>query len=84
MQLKSSVNDMGENAINGNNESWLTPKDEKCSWNVALKTHKLFRCDRNSTNCKKKCGGVRIFVPLKLAPSERDDLNLFDNSIFDS
>ena len=84
MQLKSFINDMGKNAIIGISESWLTPNDKMSSWNVAPKTHKLFRCDRSSANCKKKGGGVMIFVPLRLAPIERDDLSLIDNSTLDS
>ena len=54
MQLKSFINDMGKNADIGISESWLTPNDKMSSWNVAPKTHKLFRCDRSSANCKKK------------------------------
>ena len=83
-QLKSFINDMGKNAIIGISESWLAPKEKMSSWNLAPKTHKLFRCDRSSANCKKKGGGVMSFVPLRLAPIERDDLNLFDNSTFDT
>ena len=84
MQLNSFIKDMSRNAIIGVSESWLTPNDKMFSWNVAPKTYKLFRCESNSTNCKKKGGGVMFFVPLKLAPSERNDLNLLDNSIFES
>ena len=65
-------------------ENCLTPNDKMSSRNVATKTHKLFRCDRRSTNCKKLGGGVMLFVPLKLAPSERDDLKFLDNSTFES
>ena len=54
MQLKSFINDMGKNAIIGMAETWLTPSDKMSSWNVAPKSHKMFRCDRSSTNCKKK------------------------------
>ena len=54
------------------------------SWNVAPKTHKLFRYDGSSTNCKKKGGRVMLFVHLKPAHSEQDDLYLFYNSTFES
>ena len=60
MHLKSFINDMGKNAIIGISESWLTPND-KMSWNVAPKTHELFRCDRSSANCKKKGGGDFLY-----------------------
>ena len=73
---------MGKNAIIGISECWLTPNDKMFSRSVASKTHKRFRCDRSSSNCEKKGGGVILFVPLKLAPSERNDLNLFNNSTF--
>ena len=53
-QLKSFVNDMGQNAIVGISESWLTPSDDMVFWNVASNTHKLFRCDRSSANSKKR------------------------------
>ena len=82
-QLKSFINDMGQNAIIRISSCWLTPDDKMSSWNVALKIHKLLRCDRSSTICKKKDGGVMLFVPLKLSPSERDDLKIFDNSTFE-
>ena len=84
MQLKSSINGMGMNAIIGISECWLTPNDEMSSWNVAPKTLRLFRRDRSSGNCKKKGGGAMLFVSLKLAPSEQDDINFFDTSTFES
>ena len=82
MQSKSFINDMGINAIIGISECWLTPNDKMSSWNVAPKTLRLFRRDRSSTNCRKKGGGVMLFVPLKVAPSEQDDLIFFDTSTF--
>ena len=65
-------------------ESWRTLSDKIFSWNVAPKAYKRLRCDRSSTSCKKKVGGVLLFVHLELAPSERDISNLFDNSTFES
>ena len=84
MQLMSFINDMGKNVNTGISENSPTTNEKMFSWNLATKTHKLFRCNRSSTNCKKKGGGVMLFVHLKLAPSERDDFNLFDNSTFES
>ena len=75
---------MAENAIMGISETSLTPDDDLCLWNLASSTHELFRCDRSRNNEKKKGVGVTLFVPLGLAPKERDELNIFDKSNFES
>ena len=78
------INDMSKNAIFEFSESWLIPNDKMFPWYVAPKTLTLFRCDRKSTNCKKKGGGVMVFVPCKQAPSERDESSVFDNFSYES
>ena len=63
-QLKSFVNDMSENAINGISETWFTPDDDLTLWHVASSTHDLFKCDR-SRNVKKKGCWCNAFCPFK-------------------
>ena len=46
--------------------------------------NELFICVRNQNNEIKKGCGVMLFVPLRLAPKEREDLNIFDKSKFES
>ena len=82
--MKSNISDMGENAITGVSETCLTPDDNFSSWNVASSTHELFRCDRSRNSEKENGGGVMLFLPLRLAPKERKDLNIFDKSKFES
>ena len=84
MDLKSSVGDMGENAIIGISETWLTPDDDLALWNVASSTNELFRCDKSRNDEKKEGGGVMLYVPLRLALKERKDLNIFDKSKIES
>ena len=43
----------------------------------------MFRYDRQSA-VKKKGGGVLLYIPVKLAPKLRPDLNLFDKEKYES
>ena len=76
MQLKNFLDDMGENTIIGISETWLKKEDGDNLWNFQPRTHAMFRYDRQSA-VKKKGGGVLLYIPVKLAPKLRPDLNLF-------
>ena len=58
-------------------ETWLKKEDSDNLWNLHPKTHAMFRYDRQSA-VKKKGGGVLLYIPVKLAPKLRPDLNLFE------
>ena len=82
MQLKKFLDDMGENKIIGISEKWLK-KNSNSLWNLHPRTHAMFRYDRQSA-VKKKGGGVLLYIPVKLAPKLRPDLNLFDKEKLES
>ena len=70
---------MGNNAIVGMSESLKTADDKSYVWSVApnfCKLHSL--CDRSAINSKKIIGCWIFFVPFKFAPTEPQDLTLFD------
>ena len=83
MQLKKFLDDMGENTIIGISETWLKKEDSDNLWNFQPRTHAMFRYDRQSA-LKKKGGGVLLYIPVKLAPKLRPDLNLFDKEKYES
>ena len=83
MQLKKFLDDMGENTIIGISETWLKKEDSDNLWNFQPRTHAMFRYDRQSA-VKKKGGGVLLYIPVKLAPKLRPDLNLFDKEKYES
>ena len=83
MQLKKFLDDMGENTIIGTSETWLKKEDSDNLWNLHPRTHAMFRYDRQSA-VKKKGGGVLLYIPVKLAPKLRPDLNLFDKEKYES
>ena len=66
-QLNCFVIGLGENAIIGISDTWLTHDDDLSKWNVASSTHELFRCDRSQYNEKKTSVGVRALFILRLA-----------------
>ena len=74
---------MGENTIIGISETWLKKEDSDNLWNFQPRTHAMFRYDRQSA-VKKKGGGVLLYIPVKLAPKLRPDLNLFDKEKYES
>ena len=77
MQLKKFFDDIGENTIIGISETWLKKEDSDNLWNLHPRTHAVFRYDRQSA-VKKKGSGILLYIPVKLAPKLRPDLNLFD------
>ena len=83
MQLKKFLDDMGENTIIGISETWLKKEDSDNLWNLHPRTHAMFRYDRQSA-VKKKGGGVLLYIPVKLAPKLRPNLNLFDKEKYES
>ena len=83
MQLKKFLDDMGKNTIIGISETWLKEEDSGNLWNLHPRTHAMFRYDRQSA-VKKKGGGVLLYIPVKLAPKLRPDLNLFDKEKYES
>ena len=74
---------MGENTIIGISETWLKKEDSDNLWNLHPRTHAMFRYDKQSA-VKKKGGGVLLYIPVKLAPKLRPDLNLFDKEKYES
>ena len=58
-------------------------EDSDNLWNLPPRTHAMFRYDRQSA-VKKKGGGVLLYIPVKLAPKLRPDLNLFDKEKYES
>ena len=57
--MKSFAKDMRQNAIVDISESWLTADDKTSSWNEALITHELFRCDGIAIHSKKgSCNAI--------------------------
>ena len=83
MQLKKFLDGMGENTIIGISETWLKKEDSDNLWNLHPRRHAMFRYDRQSA-VKKKGGGVLLYIPVKLAPKLRPDLNLFDKEKYES
>ena len=83
MQLKKFPDDMGENTIIGISKTWLKKEDSDNLWNLHPRTHAMFRYDKQSA-VKKKGGGVLLYIPVKLAPKLRPDLNLFDKEKYES
>ena len=75
--MKKFLDVMGENTIIGISETWPKKEDSDNLWNLHPRTHAMIRYDRQSA-VKKKGGGVLLYIPVKLAPKLRPDLNLFD------
>ena len=75
-QLKSFVDDLGENAEIGFSESWLALDDDLYLWNVASATREIFRCVRCQNN-ERKDSGVMIFVLIRIAPKRNVKIWLF-------
>ena len=65
-----------ENVEGKNVETPSTVLINEFKTNIAA-SHAMFRYDRQSA-VKKKGGGVLLYIPVKLAPKLRPDLNLFD------
>ena len=82
MQLKQFLDDMGKNTSIGISEAWLKKEDCDILWNLLPRTHAMFRYDRQSA-VKKKGGGVLLYIPVKLAPKLRPDLNFFDKQKYE-
>ena len=47
-------------------------------------TPERMRCSDRQSAVKKKGGGVLLYIPVKLAPKLRPDLNLFDKEKYES
>ena len=83
MQLKKFLDDMGENTIIGLSETWLKKEVSDNLWNFQPRTNAMFRYDRQSA-VKKKGVGNLLYIPVKLAPKLRPDLNSFYKEKYES
>ena len=61
----------------------MIEKDEFKTWYISPETKKCFRYDRKCVD-ETKGGGLLLYIPYKLEPTELPELNWCDRELFES
>ena len=74
--LKNFLSDLDDNCISGFSETWLKSVNDIPFWSKHSEYLVSFWCDwRNDFQEKNKGGGILLFVPIKIHPKARNELD---------